>query len=296
MAFKPRPINVNGNDNNDAVTVKSQEATGAKIRAFVATPAYDGRVLTDYAISIAESCHIAPLFGIHVQASVMGNGAFIDIARNIFVKMFLDSDATHLFYIDADLRWEARAFVSLLQSGLPICAGVYPKRQTPEEYPVGMAPHPKTGGVWVTDGEGNDAETGWIQCERVPTGFLCIRRDVVEMMVANSPMQALGKQPPHPMLFLATPFVRDENNRHRNVDMIDGTFKPTDAVDFIGEDFYFCDRYRRLTGKTIPAWPDFDFTHGKDWTGNWHQFLNRQSIIETEKKASVDLSEMSRAA
>lgn len=103
-----------------------------RIHAYVATPAYDGRVLTDYTISLAESVQFATLHGIQTTAAVMGNGAFIELARNTFLQLFLATDCTHLFFIDADLRWDAKAYAGMLTSGHPICAGIYPKRQDPE--------------------------------------------------------------------------------------------------------------------------------------------------------------------
>ena len=163
MAFKPRKVDKPKSDQHLF-----------DIRVFVATPAYDGRVLTDYAISIAESFLVAPVNGIYATATVMGNGAFIEIARNHFVRMFLESDATHLFFIDADLRWEARAFVELARADKPICAGAYRKRQDPEEYPIRYVSNPD-GTIMIRD--------GWIMADRVATGFLCIRRDVIQRMV-----------------------------------------------------------------------------------------------------------------
>lgn len=275
MAFKQRPIPVTG---SSTTTDKSNPLEKAKIRVFVATPAYDGRVLNDYALSIAESNMIAPFFGIHVTTNLIRNGAFIDLARNAQAQMFLDSDCTHLFYIDSDLRWEARAFVSLLTADLPICSAVYPKRQDPEEYPARFAV--RDDGVWVSSDGSEDtdkvADAGWIMCERAPTGFLCIRRDVVEFMAARSPKQKMINGPAQPCLFAATHFVRGEKNEFLPIDLINGEFTDKDIVDFLGEDFYFCDRYRKLTGKTIPCWPDFDFSHGERWHGNWHNFLVEQ--------------------
>lgn len=267
MAFKKRPI----------AAVKAPEGK-LPSKVMIATPAYDGRVLSDYALSIAESAFLAGHFNIIVEATILGNGAFIDLARNTLVKLFLESNNDFLFFIDADLRWEARAFVGLVHNDLPICAGVYPKRQTPEEYPATWIERPG-GGPLVTqtgDPDSGEADSGWVQCARVPTGFLCIRRDVVEFMVKHSPTQAMSNGDRQPLLFAAEHFVRSEGRRD-SVDLINGTFSPTDPVDFIGEDYYFCERYRKLTGKSIPVFADFDFTHGKDYTGNWHQFLMKQS-------------------
>ena len=233
---------------------------GQGIHAFVATPAYDGRVLTDYAISLAESCQIATVWGIQVTACVMSNGAFIDLARNTLVRLFLESPATHLFFIDADLKWEPRAFVSLLMSGQPVVAGVYPKRQDPEEYPIAPWDHPEVGGLWV--------DNDWVMCKRVPTGFLCIERSVIERMAAKAMKLKLKGEPPTARLFYT--YINEDGG-------------------FVGEDFAWCDDYVREFGKPIPVWPDFEFTHGVRWKGNWAKHLSQMCAEEeAAEKAQTD--------
>lgn len=230
-----------------------------RLHAFVATPAYDGKVQSDFSQSLAEAAFCCPLYGIKITASVMGNGAFIDLARNIFVKMFLEreefADCSHLFFIDADLKFEARAFIGLLQANLPICAGVYRRRQEPEDYPIKFADHPEKGGLWF--------ENDFLMCERVPTGFLCIRRDVLQEMAAEAvQMNIAGQDGTVPRLFYT---YLDKDNR------------------FVGEDYAFCDDYRKKYGEMIPVWPNFDFVHG-GFKGNLSTFLERK--IQEENPAT----------
>lgn len=218
------------------------------IHAYVATPAYNGKVDTDYAIALAESCQMATMHGIRVTAAVMGNGAFIDLARNTFAAMFLKTDCTHLFFIDADLRWEPRAFCGLLRSGRPVVAGAYRKREEPESYPLRYIE--ENGGIEPVDG-------GWIKCDRVATGFLCISRKVVEEMAARSVWikQSGELFPEVPRLFYTA--LVDDNR-------------------FIGEDFAFCDDYVKQYNEPIYVWPDMNFTHG-GYDCNWHNFLCEQA-------------------
>lgn len=227
------------------------------IHAFICTPAYDGKVESNYSQSLAEAAFCAPLYGIRITASVMGNGAFIELARNIFVKRFLEefTDTTHLFFIDADLRFQPNAFIGLLQANLPICAGSYRRRQDPEDYPIVFADEPEKGGLWFID--------DWIQAKRVATGFLCIRRDVLTEMAADAPQINIPDQKgPVPWLF-HTKF--DEQNR------------------FVGEDYAFCDDYVKRYGKMVPVWPNFDFTHG-GFSGNLSEYLERK--YEAHQKAT----------
>jgi hypothetical protein len=251
MAFKARKpiktvVDKSKVKNLDEKKPLAQTLAGEKkhIHAFIATPAYDGRVLTDFAVSIAETCQVATMCGIQITATIMGNGAFIDLARNTFVRMFLDTDCTHLFFIDADLKWEPRAFVALVTADLPVCAGAYPKRSSPEEYPVHLA----------VDAEGGmiQDDRGWIMCDRVPTGFLCIERSVIEKMVAVAPVIKSATELDQPRLFYT--YINEESR-------------------FVGEDFAWCRDYCKQFDAYIPVWPDFDFTHGVTHKGNWHQFL-----------------------
>lgn len=228
---------------------------------YIATPAYDGKVDCDFSQSLAEAAFCSPLYQVKMTAGVMGNGAFIDLARNIFVKMFLEDfpEATHLFFIDADLKFPPNAFIGLIRSGLPICAGVYRRRQEPEDYPVRFAEHPEQGGLWVED--------DWIMADRVPTGFLCISRQVVEEMAKDATkLNIHGQDGPVPQLFYTKV---DEDGR------------------FVGEDYCFSDDYVKKYDKKIHVWPNIDFVHG-GYKGNLLEYLdNKINAEESDKNTSA---------
>jgi len=242
---------------------KKRQVTPGNWDVFVATPAYDGKVDCDYSQSLAESAFCSPLYKIKTNACVMGNGAFIDLARNIFVKIFLEQfpEATHLFFIDSDLKWTPNAFVGLIRSGLPICAGVYRRRQEPEDYPCHLAEHPEEGGLWVED--------GWVMANRVPTGFLCITRKVLEEMAADAKQLDIhGQEGPVPQLFYTK---TDKDNK------------------FVGEDYSFCDDYTKKYGIPIPVWPDIDFTHG-GYECNYLAWLEEKIKTDESKAIGPDTS------
>lgn len=231
---------------------KQQEVKG--IHAYICTPAYDGKVEANYSQALAEAAFCAPLYKIRITAGVMGNGAFIDLARNVFVKKFMEefTDCTHLFFIDADLKFPPNGFIGLLQSNLPICAGIYRRRQDPEDYPFKATENPDGGGLWFVD--------DWLQCDRVPTGFLCIRRDVIEEMVKDAPKIYVHGHGDVPWLFHTS---------------FDGGWTPADGKKFIGEDYGFCDDYVKKYGKSIPVWTHLDFIHG-GFHGNMFDWLSRE--------------------
>jgi hypothetical protein len=238
---------------------KNEKVTPADWNIFIATPAYDGKVDTDYALSMSEASFCSPLFQVKLTASIMGNGAFIDLARNLFVKQFLEDfkECTHLFFIDSDLKFPANAFIGLARSGLPICAGVYRRRQREEDYPVSWEEHPTEGGFWV--------ENDFLMCSRVPTGFLCISRDVLQKMSDAAEKIKVKAQ---------------TGEDKRNVARLFYT-KIDDDGNFVGEDYCFCDDYKKIFGKPIPVWPDIDFVHA-GYRGNLQTYLERKIKEQAE--------------
>lgn len=240
-----------------------------RVHVYVATPAYNGRVDDVYSQSLAESAFVCPLYQVYFTAAVMRGGAFIDLTRNLFAHWFLTlpdlQDCTHLFFVDSDLKFEARGFVGLARANQPICAGAYRRRQKEEDFPIALAEHPETGGLWV---ETDEAGGEWVMANRVPTGFLCISREVLEEMAKDAPQIEIQGQGKVPRLFYT---YTDEQGR------------------FVGEDFAFCDDYRKKYGKPIPIWPDLDFVHG-GFEGNYKKYLAGKIAEEDAAKAKAETS------
>jgi hypothetical protein len=247
------------------------------LHVYVCTPAYNGQVDSDYAQSLAETTFCCPMYNIQITAGIIGNVGFIELARNMFVKKFLEEykDCTHLMFIDGDLKFESRGFVGLVRSGLPICAGLYRRRQAKEDYPLKPTENPDGGGLWFV----ND----WLQCDRVPTGFLCISRRVLEEMAAEAPcMEVADQKGGVPWLFdLKKEDVKATGERpiaktygEAQTLMAEGK-DPMGAFRLIGEDYTFSDRYVAKYGKSIPVWSNFDFSH-HGFAGNFWKYLNEQ--------------------
>lgn len=244
------------------------------LHAYICTPAYNGSVDGDYAQSLAETAFCCPMYNIMITAGVIGNVGFIELARNMFVKKFLEehTDCTHLFFIDGDLQFESRAFVGLMRSGLPICAGLYRRRQEHEDYPFMPAENPNGGGLWFVD--------DWLQCQRVPTGFLCISRQVLEEMADEAPTVEVADQPGGvPWLFdLKQEIVTAPEGRviaktygEARTLMANGT-TPLGAHRLIGEDYTFCDKYVAKYGVPVSVWSNFNFRH-HGFKGNFYEYM-----------------------
>ena len=220
------------------------------MKLHIATPAYDGKVHAKFAQSLLVAGQECIRNGIQVSSTIPKNGIFIHIARNILVRQFLqETDCTHLMFIDADLGFEPDAVCGLVQAGLPVAAGVYRQREDKMRY-VFRLPDNQI----ITNGK-------WLRMDRVPTGFLCIAREVLEVMSERAEKVDVPKQG-------LLPYV----------------FRIEDKGKFVGEDMCWCDDYTALYREgvfeqPIWVWPDITFDHG-GYVGNlsWHIPELREAI------------------
>lgn len=197
----------------------------------IATPTFDGNVCADYVLSLLNTREkldfdLCLIPGVH----------FADTARDLAAARFLESDASHLFFIDADLGWQADAVQRLIAHDKDVIGGAYPIKHDQRHYPV------------ICDGE---AQGGLIKATGLPGGFLCIKRKVIERIAETVPhyKKAMGNRLLDVPAIFARAFVGNQ---------------------MIGEDFMFC---RRAADAGFELWldPDIDFSHNgaKAWRGNY---------------------------
>lgn len=98
-----------------------------------------------------------------------------DRARHRLVKMFLDSDKEYLLFLDADLKFEAKQILSLLDRQKDMIVGFYAKKSIGPAQWVGNADNPNP-----------DAE-GLVTMKEAATGCMLIHRRVIEAIIAKHP-------------------------------------------------------------------------------------------------------------
>lgn len=194
---------------------------------FIATPCLDGNVSAHYTASLVRSMTALQQRGWRAPRIdfEIGNSLIAD-ARNKLAARFLASDSSDLVFIDSDLSWSADDLLKLAAFDTPLVAGVYQRKSRAKiDFAVKFGPAISM-----------DAQ-GLIAVERVGTGFMRIRRDCLEKMVAA-----------HPTLRMA----RDGTHALFDTSIVDGQF--------IGEDFTFCDRWRAIGGQVLVD-PTMNFGH-----------------------------------
>lgn len=148
------------------------KAAGQKV--MLATPAYDAPA-PSYTFSIARSREALTQSGIQSAYLLLSGHCHVDDSRNAIVRHFLESDCTELVFLDADVDWEPESLVQLCKRDLDIVGGVYPyRREGGETMPVRIM-------------SGAKPENGLLEVDGLPTGFLKIKRHVLEMMAKDAP-------------------------------------------------------------------------------------------------------------
>jgi len=219
---------------------------------FIATPMYGGMCTGFYLQSMLSLVSIAKQSEVEVSCSFMFNESLIQRARNGLAHQFLKTDCTHLMFIDADIRFDARDILTMVAADKDIICGLYPKKEINWQQvalsaaagvPVDQLKNHT--GAMVVNLVGQEGEVIVPQHEPLEivnggTGFMLIKRDV---------------------FYGLKPFVATYHN-----DVLDtaGTFKPDLMHEFfpvmvensrlLSEDFAFC-TIARKQGYNIYAAP-----------------------------------------
>lgn len=190
-------------------------AAGTK-KVLLATPTYTSPSFT-YTFAIARSREALAAAGIRSAYLLLQGNPHVDDARNSIVHDFLGSDCTDLVFLDADVDWEPQALVALCRRDVDVVGGVYPYRR------AGSDNMP----VRLMDGRTEPID-GLLEVEGLPTGFLKIKRRVLEQLAAAAP-RYFDKLDETALLF-ARPMPGPDKTRW-------------------GGDIDFCNRWRALGGR-----------------------------------------------
>ena len=101
----------------------------AKAKLFVATPMYGGLCTGGYALGLLNMAGTCSNNGIALYYAHMQNESLITRARNSLAYDFLQSEATHLMFIDADISFDPKDLVSMTNADKDIICGIYPKKE-----------------------------------------------------------------------------------------------------------------------------------------------------------------------
>jgi hypothetical protein len=204
------------------------------------TPSYTHTVSLEYFKMTLELWPLLSKANIASGFSVIGGDQFIAKARNLLVASFLAKpELTDLFFLDDDVSAPAEKIVKFIQRPEDVIIGCYPKKQDKLDFPVELVGNSETGELIERD--------GLVQIIAGPTGFMRIRRHVIEKLAL------------HAGTFMD---VDSEDNERVSPNIFRTGVASIDGAPnrFVGEDWQFCLDVQ-AAGFEIWCDPDIDFTH-----------------------------------
>jgi len=228
-----------------------------KHNIFFATPCYGGMLTDQYFLSMFRVSQTLMQHGINFRITTLRNESLITRARNILAAMFLESDCTHLMFIDSDIEFQPEDILRALAYDKDIIAGAYPKKALPVQYAINFK---------FMDAESKQirVENGAIEVLDASTGFFMIKRAVFEKM-----MEA------HPELHYRNDSNIDPKFNKYCYALFDTILDPVDNR-YLSEDYTFCRRWQALGGE---VWldPNTKLNHVGSYTfeGDVSKIINR---------------------
>lgn len=229
-------------------TASSAPAPKRPAKLYLATPCYGCQMSVVFMASVLQLQAACLNRGVECTVDFIGNESLVERARNILVARFLQSDSTHLLFIDADIGFKPDAVFRLLDADKDVATAVYPKKafdwnmvrtkleagdsepvyQMGVDFNINIATHKEA----VTN--------GLVKVLDSATGFMLIKREVLQRMYDH---------------------YRDE--LHCVNDIMGQSIKDYVAIfacmidpttrRFLSEDYSFCRRYQALGGE---IWAD----------------------------------------
>lgn len=215
---------------------------------YIATPCYGCQMSVVYLASLMGLQSALTERGIQTVIDFIGNESLIERARNLFVARFLQSEATHLLFIDADIGFRPQSVIKLLEADKDLSTGVYSKKSFDWDTIANKLRAGDTEPVYQMGLDFNiniantteQVEDGMVRVLDSATGFMLIKRAVLEKMTETYREELhcvndiMGQNIKEYVAIFAC--------------MIDPKTKR-----FLSEDYSFCRRYQALGGE---IWAD----------------------------------------
>ena len=246
----------------------------------VATPVHS-ECSIHYTQSLLELQKWAFKEKVKIQFNLM-KSSLITQGRNMCVSAFLNSEATHLLFIDSDISFNSEAASRLIAADKEVISIPYPLKDMNWSKGLSMIKNNKIQTEQdlrnkafyrypfkVPDPENIKIQNKVIEVTHSPTGFMMIKREVFEKMIIAYPNLRIDQDQ----------LVNGKVEKLGHMwNFFDTLFDPEKRT-YLGEDFAFCKRWRDIGG-TCHAWIGDYITHVGE-----HQYTSRfaDELILTDK-------------
>ena len=245
--------------------VVKKSKTIKKDHIFVATPMYGGMCTGFYTQSVMRLQHVMNGRDTDVSFAFMFNESLITRARNSLANGFLKSNATHLLFIDADIRFNPEDVPHMMDVNKDIIVGIYPKKEINWEgvrkaiadgVPNDKLPY-RTGSLVVNlvnySGSVTVPIDKPVEIWNGGTGFMLIKREVFTKLAKKVPSYT------NDVVDLAGTMKNDVIREYFATSIEPGTNR------LLSEDYHFC-RLARTNGIKVYAAPWVNLAHVGTYT------------------------------
>lgn len=218
---------------------------------FIATPMYGGLCYGGYMVGMLDTLDRLKDHNIKLYYNELCNESLITRGRNRLVHNFLQSDAEYLLFIDADILFNGNDVLKILSHEKDIVCGLYPKKvikwdsiekavhngeKNLQEFAADYV-------VNLTDELSTVDSNGLVEIKHGGTGFMCIRRNVFELLADKVPSYRESTQT------FDDP-EKNENELKRYPVTKDFFALSIDSNGlYLSEDYHFCNLWRDNGGK-----------------------------------------------
>jgi len=252
---------------------KKKNAAPQQTKIFLAVPMYGGQCTGVFVQSLLALSGMFSANGVILQCAFMFNESLITRARNNLTHQFLETDCTHLLFIDADMKFFAEDIFRMLVCDKDVMVAICPKKEinwgTVHEAAMrGERDLHRFTGSFVVNLLQNTASITVPQDQPFPvaaggTGIMLVEREVFKKLQKTTPIfkndmshMTAGK----PVYQYFTESIDPESGR------------------LLSEDYHFCHAWRRAGG-TVWAAP---------WCriGHFGTYLFEGQLVQTAAPAA----------
>ena len=213
------------------------------IHLAIGTPMHGGLCNSEYTQSLLNLSESANKSNVKLTTIFLGNESLIQRGRNTIAHHFMNiPDATHLMFIDADIKFRTQDIVRMIQADKSLIIGPVPLKgynweQIRQRAINGEDDIGRIGGVFnINKLPGIDMvdENEPFEIEHGGNAFMMVRRDVFETLKPHTPIYTNGGVSIQDSAEIYD-YFRVEINKDTN--------------HLLSEDYFFCHSYRQLGGK-----------------------------------------------
>ena len=241
---------------------------------FIATPCYGGQLGEPYFRSMMRLAILCNKYNLKYTVSTLANESLVTRGRNTLTSFFMENkDATHLFFIDADIEFNPEDVLRMVAYDKPVVVGAYPKKALnwtsiinaaradeteTEETIEGHSSNYVVNFDFVKDDKGNNTpqvqiEDNLVKLKDAGTGFMCIQKQVIQDLFDE-----------HPEMKYVNDINVDQKFEPFMYALFDTMIDP-ESRRYLSEDYTFCRLWQNMGG-TIYLDPRTALSHVGHYT------------------------------